>query len=122
MRKRKAKVTVVVLGAGPIGVTAALIAVRSGRVSSLTLYESDEKNKALKRNYQISLDRRSVSFLRRIGVDFDNLEGCWDNRCFYTTIGVYLEYILCAIKSYHIDVDVKFDTQVSLFFSQMLFA
>ena len=43
MRRRAARVTVVVIGAGPVGLTAAWVAATSGRADSLTLYEAQEK-------------------------------------------------------------------------------
>uniref|UniRef100_K1QW96 Uncharacterized protein n=1 Tax=Magallana gigas TaxID=29159 RepID=K1QW96_MAGGI len=108
VRHERARVSVVVLGAGPIGLTAALLALKTRRVSKLTIYETIDKIANLKKDYQIAIDRRSVSFLRKAGVDFDNLEGCWDNKCFYTRVGIYLEYMLTTLRRCNKNTVTKF--------------
>lgn len=112
VRHERARVSVVVLGAGPIGLTAALLALKTRRVSKLTIYETIDKIANLKKDYQIAIDRRSVSFLRKAGVDFDNLEGCWDNKCFYTRVGIYLEYMLTTLRRCNKNTVTKFSCKV----------
>jgi hypothetical protein len=114
IRHERARVSVVILGAGPIGVTAAMLALKTGRVSNLTIYEVNDKVSNLKKDYQIAIDKRSVSFLRKAGVDFDNLEGCWDSRCFYTRVGIYLEYMLTTLRRSHKNTVTRFSCKVSL--------
>ena len=68
---------------------------------------------------QIALDPRSVDFLLGLGVDFDNVEGCWHNEHFFTKIGVFQEYLLSILeqKKQKVDVRVRLGTKVaSLFF------
>lgn len=114
IRHERARVSVIVLGAGPIGVTAAMLALKTGRVSTLTIYEVNDKVSNLKKDYQIAIDKRSVSFLRKAGVDFDNLEGCWDSKCFYTRVGIYLEYMLTTLRRCHKNTVTRFSCKVRL--------
>ncbi|XP_012940658.1 uncharacterized protein LOC101858082, partial [Aplysia californica] len=76
LRRRHARVSVVVVGAGPVGLTAMLVAARTGRVSRIILYEELGKQVLFNKPHQIAFDVRSVHFLRKLGVDFDNIEGC----------------------------------------------
>ncbi|KAJ8303249.1 hypothetical protein KUTeg_019645 [Tegillarca granosa] len=96
-RWKNARLNLVIIGAGPVGVTAAMIAIASKRASNIIIYEENERKHLYKTKYQVAFDNRTTSFLTRIGVDFDNIEGCWDDRCFYTRAGIYLEYMLTNI-------------------------
>lgn len=114
IRRGLAQITVVVIGAGPIGLTAALIAVRDHkRVSKLILYEEQSKYNVEHRPYQISIQPSVVAFLSKNGVDFDNLEGIWHEGCFYTRVGIYLEYIINILPLYKTDVEFRFNTKVN---------
>lgn len=111
-RWKHARLNLAIIGAGPIGVTAAMIAIASKRASNIIIYEENERKLLYKTKYQVAFDNRSTSFLTHIGVDFDNIEGCWDDRCFYTRAGIYLEYILTKIHQSAI-AKVNFNKKVS---------
>ncbi|KAL3860230.1 hypothetical protein ACJMK2_010384 [Sinanodonta woodiana] len=111
IRQELAQLTVVIIGAGPIGMTSALIAVQCERVSKLILIEEQSKYSLENRSYQIAFQPQIVHFLKRIGVDFDHLEGCWHHGCFYTRIGIYLEYIINILHLYSTEVEIRFNTK-----------
>ena len=117
-RQWRARVSVLVVGSGPVGLTAALVAVRSGKVLKLTLLDERYRAALLCRPQQIALDPRSVNFLLGLGVDFDNMEGCWHNEHFFTRIGVFQEYLLSILeqKKQRVDVKVQLGTKVCLHF------
>ncbi|CAI5664457.1 uncharacterized protein si:dkey-234i14.6 [Oreochromis niloticus] len=106
-RQWRAKISVLVVGSGPVGLTAALVAVRSGKVLKLTVLDERYRTALLSRPQQIALDPRSVKFLLGLGVDFDNMEGCWHNDHFFTRIGVFQEYLLSILEQKKQRVDVK---------------
>ncbi|KAL4225399.1 hypothetical protein ACF0H5_016089 [Mactra antiquata] len=108
IKKNMAQLEVIVIGAGPIGLTSALIAVQCKRVNKLTLYEELSRFEVENRGYQIAIQSVNVSLLRSFGVDFDNLEGVWRDGCFYTRVGIYLEYIIQILPLYSTDVELKF--------------
>ncbi|XP_013387085.1 uncharacterized protein LOC106165791 [Lingula anatina] len=105
------KITVVVIGAGPIGLSAMLIAAKTSKVARLILYEEKCRYDLINRPQQIALDARSVAFLRQKGVDFENIEGCWGNQCFFTRIGIFQEYLLSAIDQLEIHSVIKLNTK-----------
>ncbi|CAL1592144.1 unnamed protein product [Knipowitschia caucasica] len=107
VRTWRARVSVLVVGSGPVGLTAALVAVRSGKVQRLTVMDERVRSALLCRPQQIALDPRSVKFLLRLGVDFDNMEGCWRGEHFFTRIGVFQEYLLSILEQRKHSVDVK---------------
>ncbi|XP_052232600.1 uncharacterized protein LOC127845629 isoform X2 [Dreissena polymorpha] len=113
IRKDLAQLTVIVIGAGPIGLTAALLALRCKRVTKLIIYEEESRARLEKRSYQIAIQPQHVSFLRGCGVDFDNLEGLWEDGCFYTRVGIYLGYIINILQLYKKPVDFNFSTKFS---------
>ncbi|XP_060109812.1 uncharacterized protein LOC132582291 [Heteronotia binoei] len=106
IRKWRAKVSVLVVGAGPVGLTAALVAVRSGKVLKLRLLDQRSRSALLCRPQQIALEPRSVRFLLGLGVDFDNMEGCWDKESFFTKIGVFQEHLLSLLEWHKRRLDV----------------
>ncbi|XP_066568626.1 uncharacterized protein LOC136758278 [Amia ocellicauda] len=107
IRQWRARVSVLVVGSGPVGLTAALVAVRSGKVLKLTVLDERYRSALLCRPQQIALDPRSVSFLFALGVDFDNMEGCWHNDHFFTKIGVFQEHLLSILEQKKQKVDIK---------------
>ena len=115
VRQWRARISVLVVGSGPVGLTAALVAVRSGKVLKLTLLGERYRTALLCRAQQIALDPRSVKFLLGLGVDFDNMEGCWHNEHFFTRIGVFQEHLLSILeqKKQKVDVKVQLGTKVS---------
>lgn len=115
LRQWRARIPVLVVGSGPVGLTAALVAVRSGKVLKLTVLDERCRSALLSRPQQIALDPRSVNFLLGLGVDFDNMEGCWHNEHFFTRIGVFQEYLLSILekKKQKVDVKVQLGTKVS---------
>lgn len=115
VRQWRARISVLIVGSGPVGLTAALVAVRSGKVLKLTVLDERYRTALLCRPQQIALDRRSVKFLLGLGVDFDNMEGCWHNEHFFTRIGVFQEYLLSILEQMKqkVDVRVQLGTKVS---------
>ncbi|XP_061825140.1 uncharacterized protein [Nerophis lumbriciformis] len=115
IRRWRARISVLVVGAGPVGLTAALVAVRSGKVLKLTVLDERYRSALLCRPQQIALDPRSVNFLLGLGVDFDNMEGCWHDQHFFTRIGVFQEYLLSVLehKKQHVDVKVQLGTKLT---------
>ncbi|TNN00837.1 uncharacterized protein [Takifugu rubripes] len=107
VRQWRARISVLIVGSGPVGLAAALVAVRSGKVLKLTVLEERYRSALLCRPQQIALDPRSVKFLLGLGVDFDNMEGCWHNEHFFTRIGVFQEYLLSILEQKKQKVDVR---------------
>lgn len=120
VRQWRARISVLIVGSGPVGLTAALVAVRSGKVLKLTVLDERYRTALLCRPQQIALDPRSVKFLLGLGVDFDNMEGCWHNEHFFTRIGVFQEYLLSILEQMKqkVDVRVQLGTKVSLMLTQ----
>lgn len=112
IRRRWSQVAVVVIGAGPIGLTSALIAAHSQKASRIIVYEEKARNELLCRPQQIALDSKSVMLLKSLGVDFDNIEGCWKHRSFFTRIGVFQEYLLSFFHLLQTPVEMKLKTKV----------
>ncbi|XP_030060357.1 uncharacterized protein LOC115470887 isoform X1 [Microcaecilia unicolor] len=107
VRHWRARVSLLIVGSGPVGLTAALVAVRSRKVLNLTLLDERSRAALLGRPQQIALDPRSVSFLLALGVDFDNMEGCWHNEHFFTKIGVFQEHLLSILEQCKRKLDIK---------------
>ncbi|KAK7500328.1 hypothetical protein BaRGS_00008551 [Batillaria attramentaria] len=111
-RRRQARLNVVVVGAGPVGLISLMVAAKSGRVSRIILFEEVCKMVLFNKPHQVAFDNKSVCFLRKLGVDFDNIEGCWDCGSFFTRLGVFLEYMLSIVYRLPVPVDVRLGTKV----------
>ena len=115
IRQWRARISVLIVGSGPVGLTAALVAVRSGKVLKLTVLDERYRTALLCRPQQIDLDPRSVKFLLGLGVDVDNMEGCWHKEHFFTKIGVFQEYLLSILeqKKQKVEIKVHLGTKVA---------
>ncbi|XP_060586181.1 uncharacterized protein LOC132741930 [Ruditapes philippinarum] len=111
IRRNYAKLTIIVVGAGPIGLTSALISLHCNRVRKLVVYEEQSRLNIERQSYQIAVQSSQVSMLRSYGVDFDNLEGLWHDGCFYTRVGIYLEFVLHVLPLFKTDVEINFGTK-----------
>ena len=111
--RKYCKISVVIVGAGPIGLTAAVIASKCEKVRKLMIIESSEYQTVINRKYQVSFGGSSINMLKNLGMELNDLDGCWDNTIFYTHVGVYLEYAFSIIKQTCPSVDVEFHTKVS---------
>ncbi len=118
LRQHWAKSTIVVVGAGPVGLTSVLISARSGKAAKIILFEEKFRNDLINRPQQIALQEKNVTFLKTLGVDFDNIEGCWQNNCFFTRMGVFQEYMLGMIYRLHsqVPVDIRLNKKVNYCF------
>ena len=113
IRQWRVRLNVVIVGSGPIGLTAAIISACNKRVDKTVLYEEKNRAQLFARPQQIALDARSISFLRKLNVDFDNIEGCWQHDQFYTRIGILQEYLLGTLERLQeADVTIKLGTKV----------
>uniref|UniRef100_UPI00398F35C4 uncharacterized protein n=1 Tax=Pristiophorus japonicus TaxID=55135 RepID=UPI00398F35C4 len=113
-RQWRARAKVLIVGSGPVGLTAALIAARSRKVQRLVLVEERSRTALLARPQQIALDPSSVRFLLQLGVDFDNMEGCWQNEHFFTKVGVFQEYLLSMLeqkRQQQVDIRIQLGTK-----------
>ena len=68
LRSRYCRLTVVVLGAGPIGLLSVLLTLRSRRASRLIIYEERQQVDLFSKTHSIVLDARSVAFVRSLGI------------------------------------------------------
>lgn len=114
VRKWRGKLDVYIVGSGPVGLTAAILAAQSNVASKIVMYEERTRAQLMGRSHQIMLDGRSVSFMRKLGVDFDNLEGCWEKDRFYTRIGIFQDYLLSVLQQRSSpEINVHLGTKVS---------
>ena len=122
VRQHLSKATVVVVGAGPVGLTAVLISALSGKAEKIILFDDKFRNDLINRPQQIALTDSSVMFLKMLGVDFDNIEGCWQNGSFFTKLGVFEEYVLGMVYRLHckVPVDIRLHSKVSTTLSNKL--
>lgn len=115
LRRWRGKLNVVVVGCGPVGLTAALVAVRSKRAKKITIFEEKTRSQLMDRPHQIGIEPRAVGFLKKLGVDFDNMEGCWHQERFYTRIGIFQEYILSLLQQItEPPLDIKLGTKFGI--------
>ena len=115
VRQHLSRATVVVIGAGPVGLTAVLISALSGKAEKIILFDDKFRNDLINRPMQIALNDISVKFLQMLGVNFDNIEGCWQQGSFFTKLGVFEEYMLGMVYrlQYKVPVDVRLCSKVS---------
>jgi hypothetical protein len=107
------QVTVVVVGAGPVGLLSAFLALKSGRAVTIVIYEEKDRKTLLNGQYQLTFDSQRVDFLKKCGIDFDNIEGCCHDNCFTTKVGVFLEYILDHLSASNVIVKTRFGCKVT---------
>ncbi|XP_033110015.1 uncharacterized protein LOC117111227 [Anneissia japonica] len=108
IKKRRTKLNLIIVGSGPIGLTTAIIAAQNKRISRITLYESKPRQNLFVRPQQIALDRRSIHFLKSLKIDFNAIEGCWENDRFFTRVGTFQEHLLEILKKLDADLEIKF--------------
>ena len=113
VRRHYARITVVVIGGGPVGLTAVLIASKNIHVKKVYLFEESYRNNLVNKPHQVAFDFKSVGFLRTLGVDFDNMEGCWDSNIFFTRVGIFQDYLLSLIFKLNIETDIRLGTKVT---------
>ena len=115
VRQHLSKATVIVIGAGPVGLTAVLISALSGKAERIILFDDKFRNDLINRPQQIALKEECVKFLKTLGVDFDNIEGCWEHGSFFTKLGVFEEYMLGMVYRLHskVPVDIRLCSKVS---------
>ncbi|XP_035826378.1 uncharacterized protein LOC101846292, partial [Aplysia californica] len=107
VRRRMARCTVFVIGAGPTGLTSALLACQSPHVSRVVVYEEMPRADLLQKGHQVEFNRKSRDFLSNLGVDFDGLEGCLVGDLFHTRVGVFLEHVLHLLTRGPVSVTLK---------------
>ena len=114
LKQTWSQVTLVIIGAGPIGLLSVVIGMQTRRITKVIVFEQDCRSNLLNRPHQIGLDANSVTFLRNLDVDFDNIEGCWQNGCFFTRVGVFIEYLLDMLQcSDPENINIRFNAKVS---------
>ena len=116
-RYRWSKATVIVIGAGPVGLTAVLISALSGKAERIILFDEKLRSDLINRSQQIALKEKCVKYLKSFGVDFDNIEGCWQQGTFYTKLGVFEEYMLGMVYRLHcaVPIEIRLNTKVSTY-------
>ena len=120
IRQWRVRLNVVIIGAGPVGLTAALIAAYSKKVANIIVFEEKNRAQLFARPQQIALDSDSISFLKTLHVDFDNIEGCWQHDRFYTRIGIFQEYLLSSLERLEANVNIKLGTKVGWLYIKRL--
>ncbi|XP_070197501.1 uncharacterized protein [Littorina saxatilis] len=111
LRRQHARCTVVIIGAGPVGLTSLIIASRNPHVNRIVVYEEASRLALVNRAHQIAFDRKTVLFLKGLDVDFDNMEGFFEKNIFYTRIGIFLEYLLNKLPRVPVPLDLKMETK-----------
>ncbi|XP_059160741.1 uncharacterized protein LOC131944219 [Physella acuta] len=113
VRRQMARCTVFVIGAGPTGLTSALIASQSPHVTQVIVYEEMTKSQLIEKAHQVEFNRRSRDFLSCLGVDFDALEGCLENNIFHTRVGVFLEHLMNMLSWRVVPVTLRIGVKFS---------
>ena len=117
VKQRLSKATVVVIGAGPVGLVSALVSSKSRCATQILIFEDSSQHDLIERLQQVAFDEDNVAFLKKLGVDFDNIEGLWQGNSFLTRLGVFEEYLLGMVYRLpsKVHVDIRLNTQVSQF-------
>ncbi|XP_033754983.1 uncharacterized protein LOC117337937 isoform X1 [Pecten maximus] len=110
-RRNWTSVNIFIIGGGPIGLVAALLAVKSKRLRKLTVIESESRRDLVKREYQVCFDIENIAFLQTVGVEFDSIEGCRDKHGFYTRVGIFLDYCLTILENSEKKIRLLFETK-----------
>ncbi|CAL1532374.1 unnamed protein product, partial [Lymnaea stagnalis] len=113
VRRQMARCTVFVIGAGPTGLTSALIASQNPHVTEVIVYEEMTRADLIEKAHQVEFNRKSREFLTCLGVDFDSLEGCLENNIFHTRIGVFLEHVLGMLTWRTVPVTLRIGVKFS---------
>ncbi|XP_056007629.1 uncharacterized protein LOC125652431 isoform X4 [Ostrea edulis] len=111
IKRALCQVTVVVVGGGPVGLLSAFLALKSGRAAKIVIFEEKDRKTLLNGQYQLTFDSQRVDFLKKCGIDFDNIEGCCHDNCFTTKVGVFLEYILDHFSASNVCVKTRFSSK-----------
>ncbi|KAL8603974.1 hypothetical protein ACOMHN_039018 [Nucella lapillus] len=64
IRRHHARCTVVIIGAGPVGLTSLLIASRHPHVERIIVYEEESRQTLVNKAHQIAFDRPTLQFLK----------------------------------------------------------
>ena len=75
IRRHFFKASVVVIGAGPIGLISIIVASQTRYTSRLLLIEKKSYYNLVSRYHQITIQADHVNFLRNLGINFKNIEG-----------------------------------------------
>ncbi|XP_076449291.1 uncharacterized protein LOC143285758 [Babylonia areolata] len=111
IRRQQARCTVVIIGAGPVGLTSVLIASRNPHVERIILYEEESRHALVNKAHQIAFDRNTLKFLKGLNVDFDNMEGSTEKGIFYTRIGIFLEHLFNRLARLPVPLHLHMDTK-----------
>ena len=71
VRLASSRATVVVVGGGPVGLVAALVAARTGRASRVIVFEERDRTMLVTRSDPVTIGPRAMRFLRSPGVGID---------------------------------------------------
>lgn len=82
------------------------------QVSRIIVFEERCRHDLVGRAHQIAIDAKMTAFLQSLGVDFDNIEGCREQGCFFTRSGVFIEYMLSIIQRLDVPIDLRLNCKV----------
>ena len=118
IRRHFVKASVVVIGAGPIGLISVIVASQTRYTSRLLLIEETSYYNLVSRYHQIAIQADNVNFLRNLGINFKNIEEIWQDDKFVTILGTFEEYLLGMIYRLHskVKVEIRLCTKVSFYF------
>ena len=116
------KVSIIVIGAGPIGLISAIVASQTWGTSGLLLIEETSYYNLVNCYHQIAIQADNVNFLRSLGINFNNIEGIWQGDTFVTLLGTFQEYLLGMIYRLQakVKVEIRLCTKVSFVLSFLL--
>ena len=79
IRRHFFKASVVVIGAGPIGLISVIVASRTLYTSRLLLIEEKSYYNLVSRYHQIAIQADNVNFLKKLGINFSKIKGNKEN-------------------------------------------